>query len=983
MRLSKLALLIFMIHQSAMGVERPSLLFGPGDIPELQQRATQEPHRSAYLEFKRVLDQTSGRNSAEDMQLAALAYTITGNTSYATMAKNYLNSWLTYYQTNVPTWSGTTSGGALGVSRQAIFFCFVFDMIQPSGVYSASEEQYVQDVLHLCASRLMERGQTFNPYDYWDMSVTSPHPGYWYRMDNYNTARYSAIGMFALTFPDNPESSGWLAHAIDEFNWQLDNSVMDDGFWSEGSRYHGDVLRHLLPFAYALKRTNGIDMFANQRFKAMFEALIHYQTPLDATMGNVALLPALADSNWDNVWESVIFGWATSAYADSDPNFASRLKWAWQRAGSPFTIEYSGSQIAGFLLTNHEVEAIAQPDLTSEVLTSGYTIFRDGFDSPDESYFLLSVATYREHLGHHHWDNGSFSLYAWNTPLSLDPGSYDYSLLWPWYQRSKAHNQVLFNDSDCVNTENGAVSNYLMSTDMDYVDADLTNPTAAAYHRRVFFVKPSYYLIWDDIASVQPAQYQLHVLTENLDAPTTVSSGSPSLDKVLFECQNDIDLEVEVLSPENVISEGLLSISDDPYPTEFYGIENHWPGKVYEKTQKWIKLDQSLPGEDFVTILYPKKATSPELQLLRFQQTMLEGSLEEQWSENFDADPGWLALNNGQNYYYWLLNLGGVMHCQILRDGQNRRRYVLLGRTYTQDDYLSLTFDFKYTSANFSSAMIGFYNSAQPDNHLNALVTDLYTPVGMTGMWCDGSYTRNDPYNPFSINTLYRATLINDPASKLATLTVTDVSSSATVEVVTMNMSGRSFEIDSIGIGNESAPLNPPTEAVVELDNFSFTAQSLPTKNCTLAKINYGTQDTTFYLNSQTHTDTNETLNGKAGIFMEDTLNTSADLFLIDGQMLQVGPDYRIALDGESTLQARCIVPGRSYILTNYGSNLGQTIEVKLPWSASLDDVHVFSQIDQTEKTISHNHTEGSIGFTMNEQAVSHPRLSCVGVPRI
>lgn len=598
-------------------IERPRLLFGPADVPVLKERVQHEPHRTVYHDFKRLLDADGDPLTGQtEMQIAALVYTISGESAYAHRAKRLLLTQVTDWQKAL---AAPAKGNALGVSRDLRNLCLVFDMIQPSGLFSPQEEKTVQAGTALAAARLMERGTSFNPYDYY-----LPR----FRVDNWTTDRIAAVGMFALTFPEHPLSGSWLKHAVDECRWQLNHALLPDGAWPEGTRYHGAVLRALIPFAWALKRNHDVDLFADQRFKSMFESLIHVQTPRDATIGGVALMPGVGDSNWESIWEAVL-GWGAAAYADLDPQFAGRLMWAWERAGSPFSLELSpGNPIVGLLLIDTSVAAIQQPALKSELLPESYAVLRDRFNTPRESYLLLNVCSARGYWQHHHHDRGSLSLYAWNTPLALDPGVKDYGAsLNEWFSKAEAHNMVVF-DSPVADPpvqwsqriRGAAVVHSGFDQHLDYVATDLARTSGAPYRRWVFFVKPSYYLLWDEIDAHRQATYHLHVLADEDQSPRKVPGSAESPDRLIFSCQHEVTLDVGLLAPPAPLEAGLVELASDPYPVQFYAERDSLPTMVRAQRPKWLKLRQASAGQDFVTILNPRKNDSGSCQVQRFAQ---------------------------------------------------------------------------------------------------------------------------------------------------------------------------------------------------------------------------------------------------------------------------------------------------------------------------------------------------------------------------
>ena len=613
----------------AQKVVRPRLLFGPEKIPAIRKRIDHEPYKTVFQKYMAMLKDPKDINGDVEIQLTSQAYIFTGKIEYAQRAKRILmNSRLKDWETRLLEENREEQPSALSTSRSAQNLCVVYDLIQSAGIFTASEEEYAEKIMALVATRLMERGKSFNPYDYYLDR---------FRVDNWNSDRFAAVGLFAMTFPNNPLSKQWLAHSVKEFNWHMENALLPDGTWPEGTRYQGAVLRGLIPFAYALKNQGVVDPFKNSGFRGMFESLTHLQTPRDKTLGGYVLMPGVGDSNWENIWEAVL-AWGAGGFTDFDPEFAGTLMWYWQRAGQPFALEWSGGNVCiGPMLIDTNIKPIPQPPLNSELRPGSFAVFRNGYDIDNEGCMFFNVATQRGYWQHQHQDRGSFSLYAWNTPLAVDPGVSSYGDdLSKWYYRSKAHNMVLFKDSKLLSKRAWSMAmkpakivHHFFDNSLDYVDANLNETIGDKYNRRIFFIKPFFYLIWDDIKTSLNGQYQLHVLTENDNPPKQNSTGEPSLDKVMFECQNNINLEVAILSPRNVIAEGLVNVSEDMYPVRFYTEHDGVPSKVYEKTPKWLQVDQTSLGQDFVTVLYPRQDDIKPLRLVSYEQGRREKDREE------------------------------------------------------------------------------------------------------------------------------------------------------------------------------------------------------------------------------------------------------------------------------------------------------------------------------------------------------------------
>lgn len=278
-------------------VVHPRLLLGPDDIPKFRKKLQNEPFKTEYENLKLYMDK-QGRKKA---QIGALVYAVEADMEYAAQAKDAFMNEIRSWDKEIPRYRTAY--------RNMLNICIAYDLLQPSSLFSADEQEYVKKILSRGAARMMERGNTFNLYDYFD--------DYLYRQSNTDSDRLAALGIFLMTFPDHLQAEPWLRHVLEEFRWQMERWILPDGACPEGTRYHGAVMRQYIPFAHALKRNKNINLFEHPGFKMMFENFIQMQTPRDATLGGAALTPGIHDSNWESIWEAVL-GWGTSAYKDID-----------------------------------------------------------------------------------------------------------------------------------------------------------------------------------------------------------------------------------------------------------------------------------------------------------------------------------------------------------------------------------------------------------------------------------------------------------------------------------------------------------------------------------------------------------------------------------------------------------------------------------------------------------------------------------------
>lgn len=153
-----------------------------------------------------------------------------------------------------------------------------------------------------------------------------------------------------------------------------------------------------------------------------------------------------------------------------------------------------------------EYASIAHPD-------SGYFVMRSGWDR-DARYMLFEGGPYGRF--HQHEDMLSFDLYSHGLPFIVDPGITSYYPN-PWtsfYRTTEAHNTVLV-DGCGQNRRAQSIDEWVESARdrtvwrsddrcdvaMATYDAGYAGLDAAVAHRRaVMFVKPDYFLIFDELA---------------------------------------------------------------------------------------------------------------------------------------------------------------------------------------------------------------------------------------------------------------------------------------------------------------------------------------------------------------------------------------------------------------------------------------------------------------------------------------------------
>ncbi len=589
-------------HPHLGGLSRPRLLLGPSDVMALHVRAETEPYRAYLDRYRELLEEGFPLpNSELDRGMmsrhlgALLAFHEGKREDIQRVRRQYLEH-VRVWRTEIPAYSyeKTKRRPSLMISRRLQNLCMEFDLLAAVNAFTLAEEQRIQEVLGTVTARLMERGDSFNPYDY--MSDR-------FRPDNWNSDRMAAVGMFALTFPTYPESEAWLRHATEEVIWQLEHTLLPSGAWPEGTRYQGAVLRAFVPFAAALRRNSETDLFQHPRFKDLLRTLADIRTPPIRTVGGASLTPGVGNANWESIWFAPL-AWSAPAYTEHDPALAARLMHAWRAAGAPWVTEYSpGNPIAGFLLIDTSLPGKPYA-LKSTCTPGGWAVLRGPSEQPEAAYLLFNVGTPRRKHQHQHYDRGSFSYFAGGVPITLDPGVHDYDrTMHAWYMKSMAHNLVVFGERD--HPAGGTITNHLFSDEIDIVAADLTRSVLQPYQRTLFYLKPDVIVVWDRIGGETAGTYHLHVLGDPAPGADEAVGANGRVSRMHFTCLEDQRLLWAAISPPFAHEHKLIDVTRDPHPVELHVEKDFVPTLVAESHPSWITLKQRETKQDFITLLHP------------------------------------------------------------------------------------------------------------------------------------------------------------------------------------------------------------------------------------------------------------------------------------------------------------------------------------------------------------------------------------------
>ena len=555
--------------------KHPALLFGPEDAPAIKARLTQALGSLDQLPDKFLLAYLAGDEAARRKATA----------DFVAYWKNYSQRWTKADLAD--------REHPAGVGMRGIWRClYLYDIVESFGYLTDAQRTEFRDRLVECV--------------HWSIGPSKAERRYqndnWRNMNIY-TDVVLAAGTTALAFPELPEAREWIEFATDELEWQLENSIWD-GTWHESPRYQAHMLKITGLFYRSLKRRTGVDMFQHENYKAMLDWFIRFGTPLDKVAGEtvgrregVTLSPGIGDASWTNVPFGLCAMFAPE-YLKTDPAFSARLMWAWDRGGRP----YSGDSVEwAWVLIDPALPAQPQTLGSDSSPGKGYVLMRSGFDTPEERWFLLRCGR-RALTGHDNADWNAFNLHAFGYPLALDSGSGAYSdpAHKAWNDKAIAHNTVVFGDRS-QERKDGKVVAFASRPDADYSVTDASVPAGVErYVRNVVFVKPSYFVVWDQIKATEPANWVIH---------TTATDFQWGEHQVRCLTPWQVNLDVHVLLPEAPLRPG---IEKGAFETKGKGVDN----PLHFSDQNYLKIPGT-PGANFLTVLNPLKSGQAPLSVKR------------------------------------------------------------------------------------------------------------------------------------------------------------------------------------------------------------------------------------------------------------------------------------------------------------------------------------------------------------------------------
>ena len=331
----------------------------------------------------------------------------------------------------------------------------------------------------------------------------------------------------------NGQFDVYLNGLLLKFERHLKASYLPDGSYGEGISYKEFDLETTGPAMVALDRVFGIDYWSRTHVKdSTLYSLYTFAQPVEGSLDMGDLHPP------------------------SGRTLAPVVKYSKNSTDKWFYDQFAHSSIPDFLFFDDTVDP-RPPDLpTSRIFDKkGYAVFRSDWGK-DSIVFLFRAGP---NFNHNHADQGSFLMTAFGEPLITEAGWSDYykdPYYSTYFTQSAGHNTILVDrdpeSQDWPDTRQfaaldsyPAITDSLTSEFFDGVGSRLESVykgRMSGYTRRIVFVKPYYFVVFDDLkANGEPAKFDflLHLPDRTkikTESPTAVySSDKASLAVRLFE----------------------------------------------------------------------------------------------------------------------------------------------------------------------------------------------------------------------------------------------------------------------------------------------------------------------------------------------------------------------------------------------------------------------------------------------------------------
>ena len=476
---------------------------------------------------------------------AAVLFFLTENPSLGDSAQTALNKTVASSVNNLPAAQGVFSDSSSLMLYEALV---MYDLLSGSDLFALWEHEVFRVSMKSVLDHYLQ--DDVFPWDeeYLGVGATS--------------LRISAsCALFALNFQDDPDSEFYIRHSMKQFDNNLDKAIDDYGSWTAdppGIALH--ALEYLIVAGKALRNGDVYDYFSHNRLQNVLKyemaLLPSQQSPYNRGVfmifGEGKTNPSI------NHGDRVI--WAAADIMEHSPYISSNLIWFWEQCGKPATP-------LGLLYIDTEIPS-QSPDSQTSIVGGGKVVMRHNSGAFDESLLYVKfggVTGIPDPEAAGHSDNGDFSFIWRGIPIVFHDGysgdecSDNYMNAAAWRhnlvtKRGSGETPVFLETpnphaaaSSTDSTRNTlpadfyseGINQFLTTVMVDYVSGEIHQAARdmppSSYIRHFLYIKPDVVLIWDQIESSFPLEWNLWIPAD------TVAESENSLHLMT---PYDVDLEV-------------------------------------------------------------------------------------------------------------------------------------------------------------------------------------------------------------------------------------------------------------------------------------------------------------------------------------------------------------------------------------------------------------------------------------------------------
>ena len=419
--------------------------------------------------------------------------------------------------------------------------------------------------------------------------------------NNHLLLESKTLAMCGLLFPEFSDAGNWLDRGLSILWQQLRQQVSPDGVHKEqATMYHRVITSELLEMLVLLDN-NGVA--APPDVMDTFERMLDFEYAITQPDGQIPLIGDSALSDSYIRFSALAGGAAFLERAELAPTIPDEA-----------TLWLLGPERVRRL--NVLLDA-PRPAISQAFPSGGYFVMRDGKDQ-QAPYLVFDCGPFghRPAPGHGHADALSFELYASGQTLITDPGVYSYHLGKEWrnyFRSTAAHNTITVDGQDqslllglwhVVRPARATLHAWVTTEHFDFVDGSHDGYTRlrhpVTHRRKIFFVKPEYWIILDLLngQGEHPFDLYFHLMPDAqvlLDAVSGMARIAYSDGVGLLICPIKFaDFQTEVITGSLDPIQGWLS--------------QHSGEKTPAPTLRYRQVTTA--PTQFVTVLYPCSQTN-------------------------------------------------------------------------------------------------------------------------------------------------------------------------------------------------------------------------------------------------------------------------------------------------------------------------------------------------------------------------------------